>query len=76
MKNLLKDKKVLIGLLVLAGGVGYYFYDKNRKEKVKAQAQTMAGTPFKAQPSHLNAPRADVSSAIQVETLETHPKRS
>lgn len=42
MKNLLKDKRVLVGALVLAGLVSYYLYDKNKKAKIKAGASAMA----------------------------------
>ena len=45
MKNLLKDKKVLVGLVLVAGAVGYYFYDQRRKAKIKADAQALASTP-------------------------------
>jgi uncharacterized membrane protein YebE (DUF533 family) len=49
MKNLLKDKKVLIGL-VIAGALAYYFYDKNKKNKIKADAEAMASTPATTTP--------------------------
>jgi len=45
MKNLLKNKKVLVGLVVIAGAVGYYYYDKKKKAKIKADAEVLANTP-------------------------------
>ena len=50
MKNYLKDKKVLVGL-VIAGALAYYFYDKNKKAKIKADAQAMASTPATTTPA-------------------------
>ena len=44
MKNYLKDKKVLVGLLI-AGAVAYYFYDKKRKADIKSKAEALASTP-------------------------------
>jgi hypothetical protein len=44
MKNYLKDKKVLVGLVVVAA-LGYYLYDRNKKAKIKSDAQIMASTP-------------------------------
>jgi uncharacterized membrane protein YebE (DUF533 family) len=49
MKNYLKDKKVLVGLLI-AGAVAYYFYDKKRKADIKARAEELASTPATTTP--------------------------
>jgi hypothetical protein len=45
MKNLLKDKKMLVGLVLLAGVAGYYFYNKNKKAKIMSVAQVAASKP-------------------------------
>ena len=44
MKNYLKDKRVLVGLL-LVGALGYYLYDQRRKANIKAKAEELANTP-------------------------------
>jgi uncharacterized membrane protein YebE (DUF533 family) len=44
MKNYLKDKRVLVGLVIVAGAVGYYIYDQKRKAKIKADAEILANT--------------------------------
>jgi hypothetical protein len=44
MKNLLKDKKVIIGTLVILA-LGYYLYDQKRKADIKSNANTLASTP-------------------------------
>ena len=44
MKNYLKDKKVLVGLAIVVAGVGYYFYDQNKKSRIKAKAEELADT--------------------------------
>jgi hypothetical protein len=44
MKNYLKDKKVLVGLLAL-GVVAYYVYGQKRKADLKARAEELANTP-------------------------------
>jgi len=51
MKNLLKDKKVLVGLLIVGAVTAYYFYDKNKKTKIKADAEAMASTPATTTPA-------------------------
>lgn len=51
MKNLLKDKKVLVGLLIVGAVTAYYFYDKNKKNKIKADAEAMASTPATTTPA-------------------------
>ena len=45
MKNYLKDKRVMVGLALVAGVFAYYYYDKNRKANIKAKAEVMADTP-------------------------------
>jgi hypothetical protein len=44
MQKLLKNKKALLGLLV-AGAIAYYLYKKNKKERIKANAEVLASTP-------------------------------
>ena len=45
MKKILKDKKVLLGLVVVLGAVGYYVYDQKRKANLKSMAEALASTP-------------------------------
>lgn len=49
MKNYLKDKRVLVGLL-LVGAVAYYLYDQKRKAQIKADAEVLASTPATTEP--------------------------
>jgi len=44
MKNLLKDKKVIVGAVVVLA-LGYYLYDQKRKANLKARAEVLASTP-------------------------------
>jgi len=56
MKNYLKDKKVLVGLLI-AGALGYYLYDQNRKAMIKSMGENMADTPATPAPEVAPAPK-------------------
>lgn len=73
MKNYLKDKRVLVGLLI-AGALGYYFYDQNRKAMIKARAEKMADTPANAPeattPPILN-PKKQMISSLETVARET-----
>jgi hypothetical protein len=60
MKNYLKDKRVLVGLLI-AGALGYYFYDQNRKAMIKAKAEKMADTPA---PTPIVSPKRQISNSL------------
>lgn len=44
MKDLLKNKKVVVGALA-ALVLGFYLYDQKRKADLKARAEVLASTP-------------------------------
>jgi len=75
MKDLLKNKKVLVGLVVVVGAVGYYVYDQKRKAKIKADAEVLANTPPKvttpALPKHGANYKPVTVSATNQPTLQT-----
>ena len=64
MKDLLKNKKVLVGLLAL-GVVAYYVYGQKRKADIKAKGQEYADTPA----PYLQAP-APTSTIVTPVKLE------
>lgn len=72
MKNLLKNKKVLVGLVVIAGAVGYYYYDKKKKAQIKADAEVLANTPvyepvYTTEPAPVQPPTTQEIQQLQRE---------
>jgi hypothetical protein len=72
MKNYLKDKRVLVGILIV-GALGYYFYDQNRKAMIKARAEALASTPATTttpevttapKPTPIVSPKREISSSL------------
>jgi uncharacterized membrane protein YebE (DUF533 family) len=70
MKNLLKNKKVLVGLVVVVGALGYYLYDQKKKKDIKAMAEKLADTPA-------TTPSVSDSKKNDIKPLESHqqPKK-
>jgi uncharacterized membrane protein YebE (DUF533 family) len=62
MKDLLKNKKVLVGLLAL-GVVAYYVYGQKRKADLKARAEELANTT----PPEIATSQSTASTPVKLE---------
>jgi hypothetical protein len=65
MKNYLKDKKVLVGLLAL-GVVAYYVYGQKRKADLKARAEELANTPAIVSTTEVSTAPVKLEKELQV----------